>query len=137
VTGERYHMANEAGQSCGHMHRSPVLAEWCPQQPLDSAPALRPYRLGAWPTTASLTNGHAPCFDGGMPATTMPHLEDHEPTEDETSHAEDGYNPEHVTSGGPCFMCWCYSCGGRTDRPRIERQDDTHPGDPSHRWCFE
>lgn len=46
--------------------------------------------------------------------------------------ADHNTNPDQI-----CFGCWCYSCGGRTDEPRIERDDDPHAGDPNHRWCFE
>jgi hypothetical protein len=60
----------------------------------------------------------------------MAHLDDHESLD-----ADD--LPENHSTPGPCFSCWCYSCGGRTDRPRIERTNDRHPGDASHRWCFE
>lgn len=45
----------------------------------------------------------------------------------------------HDRDGETCFGCWCYSCGGRTDLPRIRRSDDrTDLDDPdSHRWCYE
>lgn len=52
----------------------------------------------------------------------------------------------HRTDGGACFACWCYSCGGRTDRPRIRIRDDRTDAElarigsdspDSHRWCFE
>lgn len=51
--------------------------------------------------------------------------------DDEDHHNRDGEKA--------CFGCWCYSCGGRTDLPRIRRGDDrTDLEDPdSHRWCFE
>lgn len=45
----------------------------------------------------------------------------------------------HTPSRGRCLGCWCYSCGGRTDRPR-DRRGDTRTGlaEPdSHRWCYE
>lgn len=59
----------------------------------------------------------------------MQHLADHQPVDAEEQ-------PGDHAASGPCFTCWCYSCGGRTDQPRVERADDRHRGDGSHRWCF-
>lgn len=42
-----------------------------------------------------------------------------------------------------CWDCWiaayCYGCGEPVTAPRREHTPDVeqHPGDPSHRWCFE
>jgi hypothetical protein len=73
----------------------------------------------------------------GRMTTQMPHLEDH--TYDPDDEFDTAEYHERGAAGGPCFGCWCYSCGGRTDRPRIEHapEIERHPGDPSHRWCFE
>jgi hypothetical protein len=47
---------------------------------------------------------------------------------------------KHCTPDEP-FDFWlthhCYGCGGSTNAPRIEHENDSHAGDPSHRWCFE
>lgn len=48
--GVRYQMKNQHGDSCGHMHRTPELATWCPIQPDDSEPEPWPIRIGAWPS---------------------------------------------------------------------------------------
>lgn len=60
---------------------------------------------------------------------------------------EDPHNRDATGEPGSlCLGCWCYSCGGRTDQPRIRRGDTRTgteiaalgPESPdSHRWCYE
>lgn len=74
---------------------------------------------------------HPHCYTSVDGPTVAPF--DHDPARTDHTRPDDLPNGHRF----PCFACWCYACGARTDGPRNERDGDAHPGDPDHRWCYE